>query len=149
MYVQVIKNTIKFLLSRVFIVSILIILQIAVVYTLFYQIAEIGLPVFVVFEVIGLFTSLIILNRHFNPAYKISWIFLILIFPIIGVGFYIMFGRARLSKKKAKSLSDDGHNNFIIDNDPVVLTAIQDRSIQKMANFIEYATDSKFIKHHD
>lgn len=142
-----IKNTIKFLLSRVFIVSILIILQIAAVYTLFYQIAGIGLPVFVVFEVIGLFTSLIILNRHFNPAYKISWIFLILIFPIIGVGLYIMFGRARLSKKKAKLIHQTmSHNNFIIDNDPVVLTAIQDRSIQKMANFIEYATDCKIYQ---
>ncbi|MFA7126495.1 MAG: cardiolipin synthase [Bacilli bacterium] len=142
-----IKNFIKFIMSRFFIISILILIQIALIFFLFYQIAGVGLPVYFTFQIIGVFTSLIILNRHFNPAYKISWIFIILVFPIIGVGFYIIFGRVRLSKSKEERIKQTmNHNNYIIDNDFHVLKAIEDPSLQKIVNFIEFATDCKVYK---
>ncbi|HWP69193.1 MAG TPA: phospholipase D-like domain-containing protein, partial [Rectinemataceae bacterium] len=39
-----------------------------------------------------------ILNDNSNPAYKLAWIIPILIFPIFGGLFYLVFGRIRLNK---------------------------------------------------
>lgn len=39
-----------------------------------------------------------ILNDSSNPAYKIAWIILILIFPIFGGIFYLVFGKTRLNR---------------------------------------------------
>ncbi|HCX64058.1 MAG TPA: cardiolipin synthase [Eubacteriaceae bacterium] len=40
-----------------------------------------------------------ILNDNTNPAYKIAWMIPILLFPLFGGIFYLVFGRSRVSKK--------------------------------------------------
>lgn len=46
-----------------------------------------------------------IVNDGSNPAYKLSWIVLILVFPIFGGAFYFFFGRVRLNRRlKARLL---------------------------------------------
>lgn len=47
------------------------------------------------------FTVLHVLNRDMNPAYKIVWLVLVLLFPIFGGLMYLMFGKTSISKKEA------------------------------------------------
>ena len=45
-----------------------------------------------------------IVNRSSEPAYKIAWIVPILIFPIFGGLFYLLFGGNRLSKRTRRKM---------------------------------------------
>lgn len=51
-----------------------------------------------VFSVFSIVVVLWIVNNNSNPSYKIAWIIPILIFPIFGGLFYVMFGNNRLSE---------------------------------------------------
>ncbi len=46
-----------------------------------------------------------ILNDQSNPAYKIAWIVPILLFPVFGGVFYLVFGRSTLDRKTRKELT--------------------------------------------
>lgn len=46
-----------------------------------------------------------ILNDSKNPAFKLAWIILILVFPIFGGIFYLLFGRNRLDNRMRKKLA--------------------------------------------
>jgi cardiolipin synthase len=46
-----------------------------------------------------------ILNDSKNPAFKLAWIILILVFPIFGGAFYLLFGRNRLDNRMRKKLA--------------------------------------------
>jgi len=58
---------------------------------------------FYIFQVVSLVLGIVIffvcVNRAENPEYKIPWIFLILLLPIFGTIFYIMFSRHKPNKK--------------------------------------------------
>ena len=53
------------------------------------------------------FTVWIVGNRS-NPSYKIAWIILLLLFPIFGGLFYLIFGGRRLSRREQKKMSAIG-----------------------------------------
>jgi cardiolipin synthase len=93
------KKIVKFLLSRLFIVTLLLFLQLALLITVIFVIGFRGVVYYIVFNIIGGLFAFTILNRDFNPAYKISWIIAILAVPFVGVIFYAMFGRIKMSKK--------------------------------------------------
>lgn len=58
---------------------------------------------FIIFQVIsvalGIIVFFVCVNRAENPEYKIPWIFLIMMLPIFGIVFYLLFSRNKASKK--------------------------------------------------
>ncbi|MEJ6951856.1 cardiolipin synthase [Natronospora cellulosivora (SeqCode)] len=46
-----------------------------------------------------------IINNHINPAYKLAWIIPILLFPIFGGLFYLLFGGNKMSKRAKKKMN--------------------------------------------
>ena len=76
------------------------------------QVAAIGLVIvylneyFYIFQIvsviIGLAVLLVLINRQENPEYKIPWLFLVLVLPIFGTLFYLLFSRTKASKKTRK-----------------------------------------------
>ncbi len=99
--IKIFKKIAKFLLSRLFVVTFLLFLQLALLITVIFVIGSRGILYYVIFNIIGGLFAFTILNRDFNPAYKISWIIAILAVPFVGVIFYVMFGRIKMSKKTA------------------------------------------------
>lgn len=51
-----------------------------------------------IFEAIKITSALYIVNKQDNPAYKISWLLLIMFFPIIGLILYFITGNIKLPK---------------------------------------------------
>lgn len=47
-----------------------------------------------------------IVTKRDNPSYKIAWIIAILIFPIFGGIFYLVFGNKTMDKKQAQRIRD-------------------------------------------
>lgn len=95
----------KFLFHRSVVVGTLIILQIAILMCMILAFRDYFVLFYTFCTLLSLATVLWIVSNKSNPAYKIAWIIPILLFPIFGGPFYLLFGRGRLSKKERNNLS--------------------------------------------
>lgn len=137
---KILKNIFKFFMSRVTIISLLLLFQLGIVLFLAYQLWRIGIYIYIIFYVLSIIASLFILNRSFNPAYKISWIMLVLVIPIAGYIFYLLFGSLRMSKnrkKLIKALDNELINEASKYKDEIKL---EDANLEKLATYINNTT---------
>lgn len=114
---------------------------------------------FVYFYVICILLSLIvvvhIINSRSNPGYKIAWIVPILLVPIFGVIFYLMFGGNRLSPRARRKMQRIQQQLAVLRQDPPVLPAIeavseeaaaQARYLERYADCPPYAgTETEYL----
>ncbi|MDD4400349.1 MAG: cardiolipin synthase [Desulfitobacteriaceae bacterium] len=110
---------------------------------------------FAIFYGISILISIVaviwILNDKINPAYKISWIILIILFPIFGGLFYLLYGGNRMKKKeKAKMEPIRKKTMENLKDDSSVLEMIrqqsddianQSRYIKKFSNYPPYRNE--------
>lgn len=59
----------------------------------------------VFFQILAIPTALIITNSKSDSAYKISWLFLLAIFPAFGIVFYLLFANKKFSKREIKKIT--------------------------------------------
>ena len=137
---NILKKILKFLLSRVFIISFLLFLQIVILVVVVFKIGSQGIIYYIIFSVIGSLFAFSILNRDFNPAYKISWIIAILAVPFIGVIFYAMFGRIKLSKKTQKRISKMKEDDIEFYNENPGIKEFSNSDHQKIYNYLVNTT---------
>ena len=58
--------------------------------------------------IISMLVVLWVVNNKSNPAYKIAWIIPILVFPVFGGLFYLMYGKNRLNKRTKRKMESIG-----------------------------------------
>lgn len=93
------KKVLNKLFSRLLLTVIIIVLQMAwIVYTL-YEASEINPAFNVCLRVISVVFALYVVYKHNKSYNKLSWVFLILFLPIIGVPCYFLFGRSKMTKR--------------------------------------------------
>ena len=93
------KKVKKVLLGRVVIVGLAVLLQFTWLFFLVYQFSIRFSFINVLLQAAGGVVALYIINQWINPAYKIAWTFVIMIFPLGGLCIYAVFGRSVLTKK--------------------------------------------------
>lgn len=98
------KKIFKVIMSRGFVITLLLLVQLSFIIFIAFRLWQYGLIIYIIFNILSVLASLSILNRSFNPAYKISWIMLVLSIPIAGFIFYLLFGNLKLSKNKKTRL---------------------------------------------
>lgn len=138
--ISFLKKIFKFLMSRMFIVGILLLIQIIILILLILQIGVSGLYVMVAFFAVAIIVDVSIINRDFNPAYKISWVLAVTIIPFVGVSFYLMFGRVAVNKKTRKLIYKN-HSDLIAhleNKDPNII--IKDDNFNKIRNYVKNTT---------
>jgi cardiolipin synthase len=69
-----------------------------------YRLADYAKWISIGFTVVAVIMALFIIWRDFNPAYKIGWILLICLLPVMGVALYGFFGNKRPSKSLKRRL---------------------------------------------
>ena len=98
------KKIAHLLLGRFSIVAVSIILQflwlVMVMYQFSYQFTYANLAI----RTIAIIVVLVIVNRWTNPANKLSWTFIILLSPVLGLLLYMIFGRSSLTKKSQERM---------------------------------------------
>jgi len=93
------KKVLNKILGRLVLTSIIILLQFAWIAFTLYE-AENVYPIFtLILRTVSLIIALYVVYKDMRPHNKLSWIFLILFFPIIGCPCYFLFGRAEMTKK--------------------------------------------------
>ena len=98
------KKLVSLLFHRVVLVAVFLIIQIAVLVVMLLRFNEFFLPFYGVCVALSVAAVFWIVNRSSEPAYKIAWIVPILIFPIFGGLFYLLFGGSRLSKRTRRKM---------------------------------------------
>ena len=101
------KKLMGFITHRVFVVAFLIVLEVAFIISMVWKF---NIDYFVYFYIgsylLGILMSIFIINGKTNPGYKIAWIMVILMLPVIGLLFYLLFSGDQLSKREKKKLQE-------------------------------------------
>ena len=92
----------RILFSKWSISAVLLLAQVAAVALVIAFLNEYFYVFQIVSWVIGVAVVLLVVNRRESPEYKIPWLFLVLVLPIFGVLFYLMFSHTRVCKKHQK-----------------------------------------------
>ncbi len=93
-------------MKRLIIAAILFALQLAVLIWALYKMNAFVLTSYVIFQLIGSAIVVRIVLNNQNPSYKIAWIALILLVPVLGLVFFVMWGRGSYPKKIKKVLPE-------------------------------------------
>ncbi len=89
----------KIFFSRVFVLSLLIIVQLLFMMAVFSILSYSFKTVEVLFRILSFIIIIYIINRNDNPSYKLVWCIMILVIPLFGGIIYLMFGGKKVPKE--------------------------------------------------
>lgn len=90
------KKILRFLISRVFWFSLLIVVQIGIFAVILFNISSYSTYLYAAFVLFSLIIVIWLVAKDDNPSYKITWIILIMTLPAVGWFFYLKFGNKTL-----------------------------------------------------
>lgn len=99
-----IKKLLKAATSRVAIVALLILFQALFLVFMTLYFSQHSAYVYWGLEMISLGVVVWLVNKNENPSYKLAWVILILVLPIVGIVFYFLFGNKRMPVKLGYSI---------------------------------------------
>ncbi|MEG0145594.1 MAG: PLDc N-terminal domain-containing protein, partial [Clostridia bacterium] len=89
---KALKWVTKWLTSRLVITAILILGQVVWMLLFFFQLLDHISWLGVVVSILSAMLALFVINRDENPAYKLSWVMVITLLPVLGGPLYLLFG---------------------------------------------------------
>ena len=78
------KKILRFLISRVFWFSLLIVVQIGIFMVILFNLSSYSRYLYAAFVLLSLTIVLWLVTKDDNPSYKITWIILIMTLPVLG-----------------------------------------------------------------
>lgn len=135
------KKLIKLVFSRMFIVGILILLQAVILGIGIWQLSEYFIYLYVLFGIVSISVVIYILNKKGNPSYKLAWVIPILLFPIFGGLFYLVFGGDKISKKFRDAVKNvyEETKGLLIQDEEIIKELKEDN--KNIANQFTYIKD--------
>lgn len=103
------KKMAHLLFGRLTLVGVAILLQVAWLFLVLWQFSYQFTYVNLFIRGLAILFVLVIINRWTNPANKLSWTFLILLSPILGVLLYFLFGRSELTNYVRRHMDKINH----------------------------------------
>ena len=94
-----VKRLSKFLFSRAFLFSFLVLSQFGLLFYFVFTITELSLPIYFLMYAINLLFVAYLFRSDTNPMYKLTWVVVILAIPIFGGVIYFVIGVQRMDKK--------------------------------------------------
>ncbi len=103
---RLLKNFINFMFSRLFLVALMLVAQVALLLTLLMYFSESVFYVYLSMNLLSFVAVIAIVSNRENPSFKLTWIIAILVFPLTGGMFYLLFGNKRMPRKLERRLGD-------------------------------------------
>lgn len=133
------KRILKKAFGRVTITLLIFLIQILWIYALIVKLEE----SYVFFSSIAIWLSvviaLVVANKRDNPAYKMTWIFLILTLPVFGITLYLLFGHSSVNRRVSKRFElVDKRFEVFLDDDARIVDEIrkEDKQIGNICRYI-------------
>lgn len=113
------RNNVKNSIMRVVIAALAIIIQVLWIYKFAVYLTDYYAAFSIIMSLLVFVCVLRIYGRQDNSAFKISWIVLILMFPIFGLIIYLLFGRPSLLKTAHKRFKrvNEGIKQYALNTD--------------------------------
>lgn len=103
--ILIMKKIGKMLFSRLFVMGLAIVVQFLWLLNLMYRFSIQFTYVNFAINILAVIITLVIVSRWLNPSYKLAWTFIIMLFPVLGLLIYFVFGRSELTKHKREKLN--------------------------------------------
>ncbi|MEG0177066.1 cardiolipin synthase [Anaerorhabdus sp.] len=98
------KKILSLLSNRLFVVAVLIIFQLVFMMAFLYGLGEMYRNANMIFLILSYVMVVYVINKQGNPTFKVAWCILILILPIFGGIFYLLFGDKKVPKALQKNM---------------------------------------------
>ena len=96
-----VRNFFKLIFSRLFLVALLVILQVALIVFFAIYLTSSYLYFAILSSAIGLLILIWVINKKIHPEHKLMWAFLMLLFPFFGVTLYAVLSINKPTKKQS------------------------------------------------
>lgn len=101
---KIVRGFLKIIFSRTVIFTISILIQVFIIFGIYYFFNEYITYFYLLFVVLGFSIIIDILNNESNPMFKLAWVIPILLIPVFGILIYIIFNNQIIVKKVNKRL---------------------------------------------
>ena len=105
---RIIKKIVNVMFSRLFIVAVMLVLQIALFVITVYYFSQQYFNFYIFCYVLSVLVLLAMISRHENPEFKITWIIAIMMFPLVGGVFYLFLSK-RSNPAKLERQIEEAH----------------------------------------
>ena len=120
------EKIIKFMTNRLVIATLLVFIQLVVMVVGIFLLTDKYAYIHWTLTIISVIVVFFITNKKENPSYKLAWIIPILIFPIFGGLFYLIFGSHRVGKHiKTQNLRVSKETAGLLKQDPDVVKELK------------------------
>lgn len=102
----------KFLFSRMVITMAIILLQLVLFLAFWIWLSDYLLFTGTFFSILSIIILIYIINKDELPSYKIGWIILFIVMPLLGGMLYLAFGNKRPARKLTYKIGES-HNNYV------------------------------------
>ncbi|MBQ8147096.1 MAG: cardiolipin synthase [Clostridia bacterium] len=130
------KRIRKFFTSRMIATALDILIQLAIIIVLLVYFDGVFVYYYSVSLILSVLCCIEVINRNINSGYKISWILMLLVFPMFGLTLYVMLEGSwytKQTKKKMLSITERIKDGLSKDDDIVLDSA----SANKQSKYIE------------
>lgn len=130
---------IKFLTHRLFLSTVMLLIQIVFIVYVVLKFEQNFVIVYFIVQIIDILLVLKIINSEINPGYKIALIITILIIPVFGTLFYIIFSNKNIKKinKKMGSLNNEYQKYLLQDDNVLDNIKKEDLDIFNQVNYLK------------
>ena len=101
------KKFFDILFSRIIIVGVLVLLQLAFLAVVLFKLSEQFVYLYVFFVILSLIVIVYIVSRDDNPSYKLAWVIPVAVLPVFGVVLYLLFGGNKMRRRLKKQVKEN------------------------------------------
>ena len=130
------KRLINFLVKKPISVSILILLQLGLIYMLIYLLSVRLTEFLFIVQVLNMMIVIYILNKNDNPSYKMTWIIFILGIPLVGGITYLMFGGRKVPRDIRTGIKELNNGQAILIQEKAVMDSIHEKEYLRQARYL-------------
>ena len=112
------KKILDKMFNRVLITAVLVILQVLWLFGTFWKLSQYAVWINAALTVLSVLMVLYLIRKDVNPAYKIAWILLCCLVPLLGGAMYLVFGDKRPGKRMRQRMEAAQKNHIAALGEP-------------------------------
>lgn len=131
----------KIVFSRSFALLVLAIIQIVFLAVVIYNVAPIGSVLYTILTIVSVLVIVIVFEQdELNPAYKLMWLLIVVLMPLTGGVFYLIWGHRTVPMRVSRKFSQiEAAADAALTQDESIMDALyrQDPGLYQSARYLE------------
>lgn len=146
------RKIFKYLTHRMVIVSLLILIQLGWFAIFFIRFTSYNQMISAAFRILSVLVVIFLIRKNDNPAVKVAWIVVILLFPLFGGLLYLYIGGKkplRYMRRKLEETLRESANYLVFDQSIIQTLAKEDEIAAGQVNYLEQQSGFPVYKNSD